>query len=110
MDKSKISDGDHTFQELYEHRSTLLCLLCNKLAQTEDICYKTTKHSDEENYPMPEGYFLVSIETPFGPITYHVQNKYWDMFQINIQDRADTFDGADSNECLERLQAWCNEI
>jgi hypothetical protein len=72
-----------------------------------DLCYKTKRHSDNDSYPMPEGYFLVSLETLYGPITYHVENRFWDLFQIAEKEEANKFDGANAKECLKRIQQTC---
>ena len=69
----EISDGNHTFGELYEHRIILFCTLCNLLPS---ISWKSKKHYDEENDPMFEGNFIAGINTPEGVVTYHIKLKY----------------------------------
>ena len=75
----EISDGHHTFGELYHHRIILFCTLCNLFP---DISWKSKKHFDEENDPMFEGDFIAGINTPSGLASYHIKLKYWDLFHI----------------------------
>lgn len=58
--KPKISDGYHTFRELYEHRMTLFQALLNEMASTNSRSqyeildyrnvWKSRKHSDGTMY------------------------------------------------------------
>ena len=75
----EISDGHHTFSELYRHRIVLFCTLCNLLPE---ISWKSKKHFDEENDPMFNDSFIAGINTPEGVATYHVKLKCWEMFNI----------------------------
>ena len=70
----EISDGHHTFGELYRHRIILFCTLCNLLPE---ISWKSKKHFDEENDPMFNDSFIAGINTPEGVATYHIKLKYW---------------------------------
>lgn len=56
----EISDGHHTFGELYHHRIILFCTLCNIFA---DVSWKSKKHFDEENDPMFNDSFIAGINT-----------------------------------------------
>ena len=78
----EISDGHHTFGELYHHRIILFCTLCNLFP---DISWKSRKHFDEENDPMFEGDFIAGINTPDGIASYHIKLKYWDLFHIKTE-------------------------
>ena len=51
----EISDGHHTFGELYKNRIILFCTLCNLFP---NISWKSKKHYDEENDPMFPGSFI----------------------------------------------------
>ena len=75
----EISDGHHTFGELYRHRIALFCTLCNLLPE---ISWKSKKHFDEEKDPMFNDNFIAGINTPDGIVTYHIKLKYWEMFSI----------------------------
>lgn len=99
----KISDGHHTFGELYEHRYLLFSLLCNAYPE---ISFKTKKHYDEENDPMYPNSFLAGIlfkENQF--ITYHIPLKYWDLFQVPEFDRGPKYDKMNS-DVLHQLKEF----
>ena len=73
-DMGETSDGYHTFNELYEHRTALFATLCN---MRSDISWKSMKHDDGTMY---DGMFIAGIETPDGQYTYHCDMKYLYMF------------------------------
>ncbi len=73
INTKEISDGHHTFEELYRHRLILFCTLCNC---NPNLSWKSKKHFDEENDPMFEGDFIAGINTPLGVATYHFKLKY----------------------------------
>lgn len=54
-----ISDGYHTFNELYHHRAILFANICNKSGKS----WKSKKHHDGSMY---DGMFIVGINTPDG--------------------------------------------
>lgn len=74
---SRISDTNYTFEELYDERTLILAALCN---QTEDFTYKSKDTEDKGN-------FIVGILTSNGLISYHIDLKYWDYFQIVELDK-----------------------
>lgn len=96
----EISDGRHTFGELYGHRIALFCALCNLLPE---ISWKSKKHFDDENDPMFDGNFIAGINTPDGIVTYHIKLKYWEKFCIPELERAPKYDGYDSFDVIERV-------
>ena len=69
-----FSDGYHTFNELYEHRTALFAILCRTYPER---AWKSCFHSDGEMF---DGMFIAGLETPEGTYTYHCENKYWAMF------------------------------
>ena len=95
-----MSDGYHTFDELYRHRYALLAVLCKQL-YLQDNCYKSKKHEDGTMY---EGWFIVVVNlTCVGQISYHVPQKYWDNFNIREEERSKDFDGHTSQNVIKRL-------
>ena len=95
-----ISDGYHTFEELYYQRTILLSIICNT---NPNISWKSKKHFDEENDPMFEGCFIIGINTPTGEATYHIKLKYWEMFNIPELERAPKYEQYDSDVVIERV-------
>ena len=51
----QISDGSHTFDELYYHRMVLFSVICNTY---KNRAWKSWKHNDGTMY---EDYFIVNI-------------------------------------------------
>ena len=96
----EISDGHHTFGELYRHRVALFCALCNLLPE---ISWKSKKHFDEENDPMFNDSFIAEINTPEGIATYHIKLKYWKIFNIPELDRARKYDSYSSEAVIDRI-------
>lgn len=96
----EISDGHHTFEELYRHRITLFCTLCNLLFE---ISWKSKKHFDEENDPMFDDCFIAGINTPKGIATYHIKLKYWEIFDVPELERAPKYDLYSSDDVIDRI-------
>lgn len=95
-----VSDGHHTFGELYKNRIMLFCTLCNC---NPDISWKSKKHYNEEIDPMFDGDFIAGINTPEGIATYHIKLEFWDLFHIPELDRAPQYDGYDNGTVLQRI-------
>src|SRR5215510_6881099 len=81
----KVSDGYHTFDELYDHR----CLLFLAF-QREYGGWKSRKHHDESSF---EGWFIAGIQLPAGQISYHIPDKYWDLCPGEARKTAPEWDG-----------------
>lgn len=105
-----ISDGCHTFDELYEHRIALYVSLCRTIEKLKSA-YKGTdyevwcskKHSDGSIW---QGWFLLGINVRQGKqITYHLPDKYWDEASAfaDIRIMAPEFDGHTSADVLRRI-------
>jgi len=102
-DTNKISDGYHTFGELYQHRIEIYIALCKKEHYQNNSVWRSFTHSDGEVW---DGWFLLGINTePGKQITYHLPNDYWDdtSFAIDL-DKAPQFDGHTSAQVLERIK------
>lgn len=93
-DIGKLSDGYHTFDDLYYQR----CVLFAKLVELfKDKAWKTKRHEDGE--PCFGGTnFLVCIDTPKGPYSYHYPLKDWNMFKCKEIYKAKPFDGHTSKD------------
>ena len=87
FDMGKVSDGYHTFDELYYHRMMLFAVICNTY---KDKAWKSWKHHDDTMYP---DYFIVGLDTPEGQYTYHYHKDEWDMFKVKELDKAPVYDG-----------------
>lgn len=86
-DKGEISDGYHTFNELYFHRMTLFAVICN---QNKELAWKSLKHEDGSMF---DDFFIVGIDTPAGQYTYHYHIKHWKKFNVKEILKAPKYDG-----------------
>ena len=97
-DVGKLSDGYHTFDDLYWQR----CILFAKLVELfKDKAWKTKRHEDGELCFGGDN-FLVCIDTPNGPYSYHYPMKDWDLFKCKELYKAKPFDGHTSKD-VERI-------
>lgn len=99
----EVSDGYHTFDDLYRHRSALTAVLASAAAGSGDSWKSKAHHPDDS--PMFEGgYFIVGINLPTGTITYHYELKYWDDFAaVPEVEHAPKWDGATPDDTVTRL-------
>lgn len=95
-DLGEMSDGYHTFNELYYHRMILFATICN---QNYDIAWKSWKHHDGTMY---DDYFIVGIETSKGQYSYHYHKDYWDIFKCCEHITAPEWDGHQPSD-IDRL-------
>lgn len=98
-----ISDGYHTFGELYKHRAGLFATICNMFPE---LSWKSLKHEDGSMFP---DMFIVGINTPKGPASYHYDyDPYWEWFDnVKQIDRAPHYDGYSDDESLKRVMSLC---
>jgi hypothetical protein len=92
----RISDGYHSFDELYYHKMILFSTICNIY---KNKSWKSKFHHDGTMY---KNHFIVGINTPKGHFSYHFEIKHWDMFKIGIYDKAPKWDGHKSKD-IDRL-------
>ena len=77
-----VSDGYHTFSELYEFRMAYNVLLFNEWAeQGKYLVHKSKRHSDGELCFDGEHFVVVAI-LPAGQITNHYKLEHWDKFDV----------------------------
>lgn len=98
-----ISDGYHTFWELYEHRATLFIQLANTIHRyaTYKQVWKSKLHS---NGTMFDWWFVAWIWIdPWKQITYHIPLKYWNNLDCCICDKAPEYDWHTSDDVIQRL-------
>lgn len=100
ISSKEISDGRHTFRELYKQRLIMFCTICNCFP---NLSWKSRKHFDEENDPMFNGDFIAGINTPEGIATYHIKLEYWDLFEIPEIDRAPKYDNYTPDDVINRI-------
>ena len=101
-----ISDGYHSFNELYEHRHTLFIAL---MKSHPEISWRANNHDDGSNYP---GWFIAGMHLPTGDISYHMPNSLWEKLdgkRIPTSLRAPKWDGHTSDDVVPRLSKWIEQ-
>lgn len=110
---SEISDGYHTFGELYEYRMLLQAMLFNQWAQIYDSrtdsrlhdVHKSWKHSDGQPC-FGGGWFVVVATLPSCQITNHYKAEHWDLFKIPARDMAAEYDGHTPQQAAQRMREF----
>jgi hypothetical protein len=103
IDVGEISDGFHTFNELYEHRQILFSKL---LSAFPEISWKSRKHADGSMFSGQEEWFISGMKLPSGMITYHIEGRFWDDTICPEIEFAPAWDGHTSNDVVNRLKEW----
>lgn len=112
IDTNLVSDGYHTFQELYDMRLALTIALFKNMKEYDDMrenefgggfkyfFYKSKLHSDGTMF---ERYFIVGVITSNGQISFHYPLSAWDMFDFDEYDKAPEWDGHTDKDVIKRL-------
>lgn len=105
---TQVSDGFHTFDELYEHRCELYLALARSMVRAgpTPIVFRAKRHHDGSGY---DGWFMLGIGSePGQQITYHLPLRLWD--RADFAEAFDLspvpFDGHTSADVLNRLRLW----
>lgn len=111
-----VSDGYHTFNELYRYRMLYNAALFNEWAAMAKVAgagkhdlkvHKSWRHSDGE-LAFGGGWFVVVAQLPTGQITNHYEAQHWELFKIPVLDKAAEWDGHTPEQVAERLEAYLN--
>jgi len=84
-----LSDGFHTFRQLYYQRMMLFAAI---VKQNKDKAWKSLRHEDGE-LCFGGGWFIVGIDTPEGSYTYHYEDSYFSLFDCEELERGKHWDG-----------------
>lgn len=106
-DAGNISDGYHTFNELYEYRLLYNAAFFNMLHHEGlfDV-HKAKLHSDGEVPFGDPNWFVVVAELPEGQISNHYEMKDWDLFKIPEKARANEWDGHTPQDVAKRVRKF----
>jgi hypothetical protein len=95
------SDGYHTFDELYEHRTALFIAL---MYAYPHLSWWSKLH-DDGGYP--NGYVLCGMDLPTGQVTYHVKEDYIpSLCGIYHYVLSPKYDDHTSEDVVSRLLDW----
>lgn len=108
----QISDGDHTFEELYDHRCLLFLALMRAYPR---MSWRSKKHDDGTGDP---DWWVGGMDLPTGlrkgeemRITYHLPARLWPLLDnsgVKTRKRAKFWDKEKDTSAatLERLHRW----
>ncbi len=88
-----ISDGYHTFDELYEHRCLLFINLC---LMDKDNCFLKKDHY--------KGWDCIYWLSPSGQISYHVPVSMRPLYEKTFLATPRDYDGHESKDVIFRLR------
>ena len=113
IQSSDISDGYHTFGELYEFRMFYNAILLNELYKNDKKnilqIHKSKKHNDGEKC-FNGKYFIVSCSLPSGQITNHYKLEHWNLFKIPYKEKClIPFDGHTPKDVIERMKEYITQ-
>jgi len=101
-----ISDGFHTFDELYDHRCSLFVAL---MRSNPGISWRARLHHDGTGFP---GWFLAGMQLPTGQVSYHLPIELWhllDRSHIGTYEIAPEWDGHSPQDVVVRLKQWTSQ-
>lgn len=99
-DMGEVSDGYHTFNELYYYRMLYNAAFFNLLPK-EWVHKSKRHHTGEECFG--GGWFIVMANLPTGQVSNHYELKDWDLFKVPEKEVADEWDGHTPQETADRL-------
>ncbi len=104
-----LSDGYHTFGELYRFRRLYNAALFNEWAArgVHDV-HKSWRHSDGEAC-FGGGWFVVYATLPSGQISNHYPAEAWGEFRIPERDMGAEWDGHSPADVADRLAAYLTD-
>jgi hypothetical protein len=101
-----VSDGYHTFDELYEFRKHYNAALFNEWARQGLYDVHKSFYHYEGDLCFGGGWFIVVAMLPTGQISNHYAADDWELFKIPGADKAKhPYDGHTANDTLQRLKA-----
>lgn len=100
----QISDGYHTFDELYDHRVRLFSSLMRAYPH---LSWWSEKHHDGTAW---DGWIIAGIDTPAGTVSYHLPvSEIKHLPIIAALPVGKEWDGHTPNDVLERLKSLWGE-
>ena len=101
----EVSDGYHTFNELYEHRIVLFIALAK---HNPSLAWRSRMHHDGKGL---EGWFIAGLNLPSGIVSYHLPDRTWPALAgIQTLEHAPEWDGHTSTDVLKRLISWMEAL
>ena len=111
--EGSISDGYHTFDELYNHRIALYLSLLAVLKNNPKVeSWWSRKHHNNDGNPMFTGHVIVGLRHKDSgrQITYHMKaDKYIPILKkigVNELEESYEWDGHTPQDTVDRLHEW----
>jgi hypothetical protein len=101
----EVSDGYHTFNELYAHRHALFL---NLMKCWPRCSWFSRKHEDGSEMA---GWFIAGIHLPTGAISYHLPESFWEKAVwtgAKELELGENWDGPTSADVVSRLHLNLN--
>lgn len=105
VEPGQISDGYHTFDELYYYRVLYNAGMFNLLNHVNVPVIKSKCHNGGEKC-FDGSWFIVQASLPTGQISNHYKLEHWNLFKIPELPEAWEWDGHDSIEASARLENY----
>lgn len=102
-DTGQISDGYHTFDELYEYRMLYNAHAVKGWLFSGYDVVKSWRHADGEEC-FGGGWFIVTAKLPTGQVSNHYEAKHWDLFHCPALDLPPEWDGHTPQQAAQRLR------
>jgi len=103
----QVSDGYHTFDELYEFRALFHALLLNEWKNNSSIKVEKSRRQQDGSLCDNGDFFIVVAQLPSGQISNHYPMKYWDYFKITESEKVTiAYDGHSSSDVLRRMKSY----
>lgn len=106
IDMGEVSDGYHTFNELYYYRMLYNAAFFNLLPK--GWVHKSKRHHTGEECFGGE-WFIVMANLPTGQVSNHYEVKDWDLFQVPEKEIADEWDGHTPQKAADRLRKYLQQ-
>lgn len=106
-DSGNVSDGYHTFNELYAHRNLLFLTL---MRSYPNLSWRAVR---DYNGQHEVGFFMAGMHLPTGDVSYHIPEQFWgllDNCDIATTTVAPPWDGHSSGTVLDRLEDWLRYV
>lgn len=103
-DTDQISDGYHTFAELYDYRMLYNAHAAMGWLARGYLVVKSWRHADGEEC-FGGGWFIVTATLPFGQVSNHYAAEHWDLFRVPEVDLPPEWDGHTPQDAANTLRA-----
>lgn len=106
IDMGEVSDGYHTFNELYYYRMLYNAAFFNLLPK--GYVHKSKRHHTGEEC-FGGGWFIVMANLPTGQVSNHYEIKDWELFKVPEKEFADEWDGHTPQEAAKRIYEYLQQ-